>query len=197
MFEVILFDLGRVVVDLGPSPIPERWLSKHNSAQVEQWLSSHVGRQFEKGQITALEFVTQLKHQFMLSQSTDEIMDAFVQWPIGIYPNLINVLTDLRVNYHLAVLSNTNELHFPRLIDEFAIAEYFDTIFVSHHMHKAKPDTEVFKHALQVLAVRADKILFLDDNQQNIQAAKSLGITSVQVCGEVEVLQALREKKLL
>ncbi|MDV7103095.1 HAD family phosphatase [Vibrio sp. TH_r3] len=199
MCEVILFDLGRVVVDLGPSPIPKSWLSKHNYAQVEPWLSSQVGRQFEKGQITAFEFVTQLKQQFMLSQSNEEIIDAFIQWPIGIYPNLINVLIQLRENYHLAVLSNTNELHFPRLIEEFAIAEYFDTIFVSHHMHKAKPDIEAFEYVLQVLDVSADNVLFLDDNQQNIQAAKSLGINSVQVCGEIEVLevlQVLKEKNL-
>ncbi|WED25664.1 HAD family phosphatase [Vibrio sp. DW001] len=197
MFEVILFDLGRVVVGLGDSPVPKCWLKAENSMPIETWFISEFGQKFEKGQISAVEFTTQFKQQFELEQSVEEIMEAFTAWPTGIFPTMPQTLTELRGRYHLAVLSNTNELHFPRLIEEFGIAEYFDTIFVSHHMHKAKPERAAFEHVLDVLEVAPDKVLFLDDNQQNIEAAASLGIISVQVCGEEQVIQALKSKGVL
>lgn len=197
MFEVILFDLGRVVVELGESPIPKCWLNTESSMSIEACFSSETGQNFEKGDISALEFATRLKEQLGLKQSTTEIMDAFTAWPIGVFPNMSEVLNTLRSQYHLAVLSNTNELHFPRLIEEFGIAEYFDTIFVSHHMHKAKPELAAFEHVLEVLKVMPEKVLFLDDNQQNIEAALSIGINSVQVCGEEQVIQALKAKGVL
>lgn len=197
MFEVILFDLGRVVVELGDSPLPKCWLKEVRSLSFESWVGSEIGRQFEKGELTALEFIIQLKKELELEQSVEEITTAFSAWPLGMYPKLPHLLAVLRERYHLAVLSNTNELHFPRLIEEFGIAEYFDTLFLSHHMGKAKPDGDVFEHVLDVLKVPPENVLFLDDNLQNVDAAAALGIVSVKVCGEEEVIQTLLDKKLL
>lgn len=197
MYEVILFDLGRVVVGLGPSPLPQNWFPEDRPVTAADWLSSTLGQQFEKGEISSAQFAHQLKLELQLDQSEQEIVDAFTAWPTGIFPNMPAVLTALRANYHLAVLSNTNELHFPRLIDEFGIAEYFDTMFVSHHMHKAKPDPAAFIHVLEVLRVAPELVLFLDDNEHNIEVAKSLGIASVQVCGESQVIQALKQYGVL
>jgi putative hydrolase of the HAD superfamily len=197
MFEVILFDLGRVVVGLGESPIPKCWLKDKNALTFEAWINSDIGQRFEKGELTSIEFVTLLKQELQLDQSIKEITEAFAAWPIGMFPKMSSILKQLRENHHLAVLSNTNELHFPRLIEEFNIAEHFDTIFVSHHMKMAKPDPKAFEHVLDVLEVSPDKVLFLDDNASNIKAAEGLGISSDLVCGEEEVIAALRAHNLL
>jgi len=197
MFEVILFDLGKVVVELGESPLPKYWLKDESVMPFSDWMGSKIVHQFEKGEISPYVFITQLKTELRLEQSIEEITHAFTEWPIGMYPDMPKVLTFLREHYHLAVLSNTNELHFPRLIDEFNIAEYFDTIFVSHHMGMIKPDLSAFEHVLDVLQVTPEKVLFLDDNPNNIEVATTLGIVSVQVCGEEQVIRALMDRNLL
>lgn len=197
VFEVILFDLGRVVVDLGESPIPKCWLRDKQAISIKDWFSSPISRQFEKGEISEKQFIHQLKQDFALDKSEQEIADAFTAWPLKVYSRLPEVLAQLREQHHLAVLSNTNELHFPRLINEFNIAEYFDTLFLSHHMHMAKPDLCAFQHVLDVLQVAPEKVLYLDDIEENVQAAKKLGMTSVQVCGEAEVIQVLKGYKLI
>jgi putative hydrolase of the HAD superfamily len=56
------------------------------------------------------------------------------------------------------------------------LAEAFDHHFASHLMGKIKPDEESFQHVLDMLHCDADEVLFLDDNQLNVEAAKRVGM---------------------
>jgi FMN phosphatase YigB (HAD superfamily) len=63
----------------------------------------------------------------------------------------------------------------------YATGGAFDHHFASHRMGKIMPDEEVFQHVTRTLHCAPAEILFLDDNQWNVQAAKRMGLKAVQV----------------
>ena len=58
---------------------------------------------------------------------------------------------------------------------------------------RIKPDADAFHHVTETLNCAADEVLFLDDNQLNVEAAKRVGMKAVQVKGVKAAEQALVE----
>lgn len=186
-FEVILFDLGGVLVELGEHAIPISWLGE-KTLNSQDWFHSPIALQFEKGQISSDEFASALIKEFELNVGIDEVITAFTAWPKGVFSEVPKLLNTLQKNYKLAVLSNSNECHWPRILGEFNFSLTIDELFSSHLIHLAKPDPLAFKTVLASLDVKADKVLFFDDNLANIRAANALGIKSIQVTNAKEVV---------
>ena len=195
--EVILFDLGGVLVELGESPIPSDWLPENNIFTLSDWFSSETAILFEKGSITAQVFAEKIKKDLTIEASPKIIIEHFTQWPIGLFPGAEELLQNLNLGYRLAVLSNTNELHWPRIIEEFKIPSYFEKIFASHLLNKAKPELSIFQHAINELKVEPASILFLDDNLKNVEASRKLGIQSLQVTGIQQIQKGLVKMGLI
>jgi HAD superfamily hydrolase (TIGR01509 family) len=191
--EVILFDLGGVLVGLGDDPIPSDWLPGDNRFDLSDWFSSETAISFEKGLISPRRFAETLKKDLKIEASPESIIQHFTSWPIGLYPGVHELLRSIENNFRLAVLSNTNELHWPRITNEFEIAKYFEHFFASHRLQKAKPDFEIFEHVVSELKVEPEKILFLDDNQNNVTVSKKLGIHGFHASGIKQVQQILSD----
>lgn len=189
--EVILFDLGGVLVELAENPIPSYLLPENNKFTLSDWFLSETAISFEKGFITAHVFAETLKKDLKLDMSPEEVIEHFTRWPIGLFPGTQELLQNLSPNYRLAVLSNTNELHWPRITEEFKIPRYFEHLFASHLLNKAKPELNIFQHVINELKVDPASILFLDDNIRNIEASKKTGIQGLHVKGIQQVRQEL------
>ena len=55
----------------------------------------------------------------------------------------------------------------------------FDCSYYSCDFHRAKPAAEAFLHCLNCLGVAPGEALFLDDRQENVEAARRLGIHAI------------------
>lgn len=181
MYDVILFDLGGVLVELIGSPFPLN--DQNNQFSLTDWFHSETAQKFERGTISADEFVQQVKMELDLEASTNEIVRTFVNWPRQLYPGTNALLEKLKHSYTLAILSNTNELHEDVLLNKFELNRHVNHIFLSHRMGIAKPDPAAFNYVLEELNVKAGKVLFVDDNTDNVNTAKALGIHAHQVQG--------------
>ena len=191
--EVILFDLGGVLVELGDSPVPLEWLPIDNQFNLSDWFASEIAKSFEKGLTNAQTFAETLRIDLNIEASPEEIIQHFTDWPIGPFTGSHEILKSVENKFRLAVLSNTNELHWPRITGEFGISIYFEHIFASHRLRMAKPELEIFEHVISEMNVEPKNILFLDDNQNNIEASKGLGIHGVHVSGIGQVHRTLLE----
>jgi len=56
----------------------------------------------------------------------------------------------------------------------------FDHQFYSNEMGVVKPDTAYFQYILTALQLPASETLFIDDNEANVEAARTLGIHALQ-----------------
>ena len=67
----------------------------------------------------------------------------------------------------------------------------FEEIFVSSSIGMRKPDRAAFEWVAAAMDTAPERIMFLDDNPENIAGARRAGLTTAQVRGEAEVLSAL------
>jgi putative hydrolase of the HAD superfamily len=58
-------------------------------------------------------------------------------------------------------------------------AKYFSRLFFSGHLGLVKPEPEIYQHVLQELGASGDQVVFIDDRQENLDAAAKLGIRTV------------------
>jgi putative hydrolase of the HAD superfamily len=100
-------------------------------------------------------------------------------------------------SYRRAILSNTNALHWPRVLNDMQLGAAFDCHFVSHITGRIKPDPDAFEHAVESLDCIPKQVLFLDDNMLNVRAAQSYGMHAIRVRGAIEAQHALAELGIL
>jgi len=196
---VLLFDLGGVLIELNnlstllqfngsEMPVNKLW---------SDWLSSPAARAFEMGISTKEQFADKYIEETNLPISRNEFLNAFTQLPKGLYPDTHRLIDRCRDRYFIACLSNTNAIHWQRLIHEMGIDGMFDQHFASHLTGKLKPDRESFEHVLQSLNCDPPAILFLDDNEMNVKAARSVGIIAYRTQGAQEAEKILEKMEIL
>lgn len=183
--ELFLFDLGGVVIELSGSPLPR------SDMDVTGWLSSAIAKEFELGNISQYRFAECFKQEHRIIETEQEIIEHFRNWPKGFYPGAFEFLKNLSTKYRVAALSNTNEIHWPRITNEFCATDVFEKIIASHVVGMAKPDLSMYRHALCELNVSPERTVFIDDNESNVVAAQKVGINSYLAKGFSEVLHVV------
>ena len=161
------------------------------------WLTSPAVRAFETGRIDPVLFAEQLILEMSFQVERDTLLEEFARWPVGTFPGALELLARVPRRYTRATLSNTNSLHWPLVMGRMKLEGAFDHHFASHLMGKIKPDEEAFQHVTASLNCAPEEVLFLDDNQLNIDAAKKCGIHAVQVKGVPAAERALLDFRVI
>ncbi len=200
--KTVVFDMGGVLVELGPISdiLGEEEISVDDFWR--GWLRSPTVRHFERGRCTPEYFGAELVKELGLAMSGEELIERFARWPKGLFPGARDLLVELKSNgVPFSVLSNTNVMHWETQTDHEVIAELFDRMFTSYSLDMVKPDAIIFEHVIAELRneldVEPEQILFVDDNQPNIDAALALGIDAVLTKGVDQVRAALAERGLV
>jgi putative hydrolase of the HAD superfamily len=197
-FDVILFDLGGVLIELTGVPQMCAWSGIGSTEELwRRWLTSPSVRRFETGLATADEFAATLCEEFGLTVGAAEFMAAFTLWPSRVFPGTHELLASLASRHRLAALSNNNAVHWERISRDMGLGGYFSASFLSHEIGLIKPDRAVFTHVVDALGCAPERILFLDDNRLNVEQAQSVGMIAHRVAGVVETSAALRSLGLL
>jgi putative hydrolase of the HAD superfamily len=192
----LLFDVGGVLVELNGMETLLDWLGPPAVTVDElwvRWLRSKAVRDFETGLIDPAEFAVAVTREFGLKVEPDAFLDSFAGWPIGLYPGAMNMLARIPTRYRRALLSNSNALHWPRVSNDMGLGAAFEHHFVSHLTGKIKPDAAAFEDVVESLACSAARVLFLDDNMLNVEAARSVGMHAARVRGPREAQRLLAE----
>ncbi|GEM_PF-5671262 len=95
-----------------------------------------------------------------------------------IKPN-VELFKKLSSNYRFAVLSNLDSGGVERTLKEFGIRDIFDAITDSATLKVAKPDPLTFRTAAGLLDLDVSECLMIDDSEENVNAARELGMAAV------------------
>ena len=190
---VVLFDIGGVLVE--PSGVATMLAWMRNSVSQEQlwrmWLTSSCVRAFETGRLSPEGFADQVIAEFGLPVSREGFLDEMTLWSVRLFPGAIELVQQIPAQYVRATLCNTNEIHWQYLMRNEGLARAFPHHFASHLIGKIKPDAEAFQHVTNALQCDPHEVIFLDDNDMNVVAARSVGMQAVQVKGITEAKCAL------
>ncbi len=197
--DVVLFDLGGVLIELAGVAKMLEWAPALGSTDElwRRWLHSEAVRRFETGRIGRDEFAVSLVEEFALPVPHGEFIEAFTWWPRAVFPGALELLAQMRSRYRIASVSNTNEIHWERFANAWSLADAFHHNFPSHQVGKLKPDADYFEHVLAELGVPAHRVLFIDDNTINVEAAARLGLVARRVVGVDGARAAFTELGLL
>jgi HAD superfamily hydrolase (TIGR01509 family) len=195
----VVFDVGGVLLELSGIDAMLQWM--RNSTDVEglwrAWLTSPAVREFERGRMDPWTFATQLVAEFDLVVGPDEFLKGFTAWPVGPLPGAKDLLRRVRPGIVRATLSNTNALHWPRVMNEMDFERHFDHHFASHLMDRIKPDHEAFEHVAETIGLDPGEILFVDDNRINVDAAREYGMQAHRCVGPEAVRAVLLDHALI
>lgn len=197
--EVVVFDVGGVLVEMKGVPTMLGWLGNRVNADEmwKLWLSSPVVREFERGRATPEEFAEQIIQELSLPVGKEEFLAAFKSWLTGLYPGALEVVRSVPARFTRATLCNTSVLHWPRLMEEFELGPAFQHHFASHLTGRIKPDAAAFQLVLDTLHCKPSTVFFLDDNTINVDSARQMGMHAQRVNGPVEARHALIEAGIL
>ena len=195
----ILFDIGGVLVQLKGMPFRSEWLTGKNSGKqvLPFWINSLAVRNFESGRIDKDEFADQFISEACLDVSSEVFLDHLLYWPERLFHGVPEMLERLQGKYRLVALSNSNALHWPRMMKELGLGEMIPDAMSSHQIGCMKPDRRAFEIVMSRLQLKPEEILFLDDLQASVDNARSLGMQAVKVKGVVGAVALVEELGLL
>jgi putative hydrolase of the HAD superfamily len=184
---IILFDLGGVLVDLA-DPVTSIGLSMSGEEFWSIWLSSPLVQQFETGRLSASEFVSQFGAELGFNNA-DEFDRALRSWHLLLFDGAEEALKSLTESNTIALLSNTNEIHWQHVESQTDVFSEFARVFLSYKTGNAKPSAAAFHDVVQHFGCDPKDIVFFDDNAGNVAAAEAEGLRAVQVQGWSNVEQ--------
>jgi HAD superfamily hydrolase (TIGR01509 family) len=191
-FDVVLFDLGGVLIDFGGvAPMKELSGIESDDELWSRWLTCRWVRSFERGDCSADDFATGVVGDWGLSVQPDAFLDAFQSWPGGPLPGADQLLERVQQTVPAGCLSNTNALHWEQQFARWPILDAFDYRFLSFELGFVKPDRDAFDRVAQLLPAPPNRVLFLDDNALNVDGATAAGFAAVKVRGVDEAHDAL------
>jgi putative hydrolase of the HAD superfamily len=194
-YEALVFDLGGVLISLGGVTSMRAWMRETIAEETLwlRWLHSPTVRAFELGAISPEDFARGVCREFSLHVGEAAFLDAFPRFIDAPYEGARTLLDALAPRYTLASLSNTNVVHWDRVRGEMDFARHFHHNFPSHETRRIKPDPEAFEQVIAALGCAPRKILFLDDNQPNVDAAIRAGMDARRTVGLDEARRVLDE----
>jgi putative hydrolase of the HAD superfamily len=196
-FDVLLFDLGGVLIDFAGFAELSRLLPGGiDRGEIRtRWISSLSVQRFERAEITPQEFAQGVVRELKLGLSPDEFISSFVEWARGPYPGAKALLGRLQEVSRLACLSNSNELHTP--LHRRSIEPLMDRYYFSDELGMVKPDLEIFEHVIRDLDVPPQRIAFFDDTPVNVEVARNVGLCAFLVDGIAELTTELQRLGVL
>ena len=101
--------------------------------------------------------------------------------------DVLSIIRELRVKGLKCYLVTGQEKYRAEYVRKnLGLDKELDGFFYSFEMKSSKSDVGFYRTILETLHLAPEEVIFFDDEQENIEIAKSLGIKSVFVDGEEE-----------
>ena len=179
--QVVLFDLGGVLADLG-EPAQAIGLDLTDEGFWEVWLNSANVHAFEKGEMEASDFFHGIAAE--LGQVPDEAFEQRLRtWHLQLFPGTEALIDSIPNHYRVALLSNTNAVHWEQVVSATEIFSRFDHLFLSFETGLYKPTAESFEQVVAYFNCAPGDVLFLDDSPRNVAGASKIGIDACRTRG--------------
>jgi len=193
--DALLFDLGRVVIDIDFNKALACWASHADCEPahlVGRFARDEIYQRHETGSIDDAEFFSSLRTSLGIDLSDAQFLEGWNAIFAGEMPGIGSRLTRAGTQVPLYAFSNTNNAHVEHFSQAYAeVLGHFREIFLSSAIGLRKPDAAAYDHVVQAIGVPAERIVFFDDLAENIDGARARGLTAVHVTSPDDVARAL------
>ena len=198
--EAIIFDIGRVIIDLDPSRAIAAIGAGSTLAPEKLWQEVQkdpLWDGWQEGRVTPREWYENLIARFRTPISFEKFRNA---WNSVLVPKLLlpeQLLKQLSRKYRLLLLSNTDPIHVEYMESKFSFLRYFPKRIYSCEVGASKPSVKIFRAAIKGAGVPARRAFYIDDIRSYVLAARRMGLNAVQFRTRRRLEAALRARHLL
>lgn len=188
--ETLVFDLGGVLLNLNKQACIDAFKSL-GFENVELYLNEYEQRglfgQLEDGSLSAEQFHLAVQEILGSHVTTAQIDAAFNSFLQDIPEYKLDMLSELKQQYNILMLSNTNGIMFDHICQgefskqQLCVHDYFDELYLSYQMGCAKPNAEIFEQMIAQSGLNPARTLYLDDAPRNIEASLPFGFQTLLV----------------
>jgi len=191
MIKTIIFDFGDVFIDLDKEAPFIKMEKLGITSFTEEMIETN--KQYETGRISTSEFIEFYRTEFP-NVSEKELTEAWNSIILYFPEYRLDFLEKLAASkkYKLILLSNTNDLHIKKVIENMTIEMYvrfqkcFDAFYLSQEIHFRKPNADIYQFVLNTHNLTAEECFFIDDTSENTDTAKELGINTWNINPKTE-----------
>jgi putative hydrolase of the HAD superfamily len=200
VIRTILFDLGNVIV---PFDIHRGYKAlSANCGRSEQEVAVRIRDSglysvYETGKLSTPEFMDRFGSLLGLRANYEEFREI---WNSIFFPETSTseeLILELKKNYRLVLLSNTNELHYGWIREKYRHLDHFDDYVLSYEVKAMKPDERIFAAAVAKAQCAPEECFFTDDIADYVAAARRFGIDAEQYVGEATLKEHLRRRGMI
>lgn len=183
--KAIIFDFGGVLLDLDISKTKAAMGKLLNTEMVAPYKNKYreITLALEKGEMLPEAFIFAIQSMCEPVPQGREVVDAWNAMLCGWQQDRFTLLDELKKDYNIYLLSNTNQIHLDYVMRELKEVyqidnfedRFFDQCFYSHKMNAWKPEKEIYKQVEAKIGLERSEFIFIDDNSNNVIGAKELG----------------------
>ena len=178
----IIFDFGNVLVQWHPELVYGEYFGDEAKAW---WFLRHVADnawrlRIDGGESTDTR-IRELKTQYPdYAEAIELYRSRWREMLTGEVPGMREVINDIKgKGYEIYGLTNWSMETFPEAREHFGILQMIDRYVVSGAEGLVKPDHRLFRVLLDRYSLKAEECIFIDDNPDNVAAAKALGMIGI------------------
>ncbi len=195
MIRNIIFDWGGVIkhIDFALCVSNFSKLSGYTLEKIRTTFNNEsLFKEFEKGLISEQDFIYRVKIMLGIEVLDIKIVDAWNSILRETPDYKLKALLELKKEYRLFLLSNTNSLHASlgecqlHLNSNMTMKDFFEKMFYSHTLKMAKPDYNIFLKVASLAQINPFETLFVDDSQANCKAALKCGFNVFNVIADTD-----------
>ena len=132
------------------------------------------------GRITDRSWRGEIADRLATANPASQAKEAIATWskPVGeVNREVLELIIQVRKTCRVGLITNATD-RLAHDLEVLGLPEHLDFIINSSEVGFAKPNSEIFIHALAVADARPDQAVFIDDTLSNIAAASAMGVTA-------------------
>lgn len=177
--EWLLFDWGNVLIEYRPGGVSALAHALAAEAEVVTEFAGRTGllRDLSVGALSPEQGLERLAQRFGVMLTRAQVAECFRSEVERELPGIRSLLAELRSRgkYRLAILSNAFFGHWD-CFEGGELHGLFELAMSSHLIGAAKPSPAAYEAALRRMRTVPERVVFIDDKPENVEAARALGI---------------------
>ncbi len=180
--DTLFIDIGGVLLTNGWDHPIRKKAADHFALEWDEFEKRHriTSPLFEVGRLSLDTYLQETIFWKKRAFSVSEFID-FMQAQSLPLMDMIDYIKSLKKEYHLKIAAVSNEGRELALFraQTFDLASFIDVFYMSCFLGYQKPDPAIYKMALDISNVKTNQVIYLDDRQDLIDAARYLNICGI------------------
>ena len=195
MNKEFIFDLGRVLVTFDVDQMLNTITQDETcKSSLKQFYFGSLWNDYDRGDYSLEQMIDMGIRKFPQHQQEIELlMNTWVKH-LCLIPSTFRLLKSLHNQGHrIFILSNLPKQAFDYLYEQEEIKPWLEHGVYSYQERINKPDLRLYQILLDKYSIQANNAIFIDDRKENVDAAKKLGLETIQCLDTNQLENKVRE----